>query len=156
MVKGLTDRNYATVLQQQYEGLLSALSPEQARNGRVRARDLISRTGLKRAAEQSIEVAVAGLHETGPVTGPAVPVPTPDAVATPSGPDDENDTINVRLGEKQPITRDDIWNCRRKLRHYNFLTAIQHASQLGMPGIQVYPCSVSAAHHMWVTIPMTK
>jgi hypothetical protein len=39
-------------------------------------------------------------------------------------------------------------NCRRKLRHTNFLTALIHADRLGDDDLRIYPCSVCQGLHV--------
>jgi hypothetical protein len=42
----------------------------------------------------------------------------------------------------------DVWNCRRKLRHRNYLSALHHARRLGHPDLNIYPCSVCDGLHV--------
>jgi hypothetical protein len=46
----------------------------------------------------------------------------------------------------------DKWNCRRKLAHTNFLSALHHAHQLAKAGgetnLRIYPCLVCKGIHI--------
>lgn len=48
---------------------------------------------------------------------------------------------------KEPTSRD-VRNCKRKLRHLNFLSALQHVAGLGNPDLHVYPCPVCSGLHV--------
>lgn len=51
------------------------------------------------------------------------------------------------LGLLASVSRD-VWNCKRKLRHVEYLSALLHASRLGDPDLDVYPCPVCAGLHV--------
>jgi hypothetical protein len=45
-------------------------------------------------------------------------------------------------GPASEVSRRDLSNCRRKLRHTNFLTALMHAHRLNDDDLRIYPCAV--------------
>ena len=40
----------------------------------------------------------------------------------------------------------DRWNCRRKLCHLDYLSALMHARRLNHDGLVIYPCRI--CHHL--------
>lgn len=40
------------------------------------------------------------------------------------------------------------WNCRRKLKHINYLSALHHARHLGDPDLLIYPCPICLGLHV--------
>jgi hypothetical protein len=51
-------------------------------------------------------------------------------------------------GQGSEVSRREVWNCRRKLRHTNFLTALMHARLLQDDDLRIYPCSVCQGLHV--------
>jgi hypothetical protein len=45
-------------------------------------------------------------------------------------------------------TATERWNCNRKLKHTNYLSALQHAIQLDDSNLRIYPCSVCFGLHV--------
>lgn len=45
-------------------------------------------------------------------------------------------------------TASEKWNCRRKLRHPDYLSALRHAANLAEPDLRIYPCSVCLGLHI--------
>ena len=45
-------------------------------------------------------------------------------------------------------TPNDIWNCRRKIRHFDYLSAMKHAGRLEHQDLDIYPCDVCGGLHI--------
>jgi hypothetical protein len=56
-------------------------------------------------------------------------------------PKTRQETSNA-AGPASEVSLRDLSNCRRKLRHTNFLTALMHADRLGDDDLRIYPCSM--------------
>jgi hypothetical protein len=51
-------------------------------------------------------------------------------------------------GPASEVSRRELSNCRRKLRHTNFLTALMHADRLGDDDLRIYPCPLCQGMHV--------
>jgi hypothetical protein len=133
-------RDYAVALQQQYERLRIELGSEEADQARRSARREIKRLTLSSAAQDLI----APVPPTPPkprrarIQASSSPAPAHHAAAQ----------IPARTGPNSH----DKWNCRRKLAHSNFLSALHHAHQLakvrGETNLRIYPCLVCKGIHI--------
>lgn len=142
-------REYLADLNRQYESAIASLGKEAARIGRVTGRRLIRQQGLATAAR---DILGPSFFQCGPRSrtkgrrdpGPAV-VPANFNCLT-----HEPSPAIVRgrdVGISMP-TASEAWNCHRKLRHVNFLTAMLHASSLNDSDIVIYPCRVCGGLHV--------
>jgi hypothetical protein len=62
-------------------------------------------------------------------------------------PKSRQETSNV-AGPAREVSRRELSNCRRKLRHTNFLTALLHARLLRDEDIRIYPCPLCQGMHV--------
>lgn len=134
---------YLVELQQQYEKLQQELGPEIARAARVAGRITLRGRGFAHAATIF------------PIPVPPVPkkrggVSSPQKARTPNPP--------VQTGEPNPraAARAALFNCLRKIRHPNFLSALLHARRLKDEDIRIYPCAVCDGLHVGHASGLTK
>jgi hypothetical protein len=133
-------RDYAVALQRQYEQLRIQLGSEKADQARRSARREIKKLTLSLAAQGL----VAPVPPTPPkprrakTSAPCSPAPAPHAAA--------------QMPAQTVPNSHDKWNCRRKLAHSNFLSALHHAHQLsklrGETNLRIYPCLVCNGIHI--------
>jgi hypothetical protein len=133
-----TYSDYATALQQQYDGLLRTVDPAIARQARITGRALIRK--------QTLPVAAGDLFCSSDNQDHAVPMTQKSR-----NPLRETATTAERLGgpalEDLPTSKD-MWNCRRKIHHRDYLSAMQHAAALVDRDLQIYPCNVCMGLHV--------
>jgi hypothetical protein len=130
---------YAEELQQQYQRLREELGPEATRAARIVGRAAIRKHGLAKAAS---EFACSGGSTQDGLRG------TVDEPKQQDSPKSRQETSNV-AGPASEVSRRELSNCRRKLRHTNFLTALMHADRLGDDDLRIYPAPCAKAC-MWV------
>jgi hypothetical protein len=74
------------------------------------------------------------------------------AISSPDGAIQKSQSPGTEKGQEPPpvaIGNDrEVWNCRRKLRHVDFLSALKHASGLGEQDIHIYRCQVCDGLHI--------
>jgi len=132
-------REWALDLQRQHERLRRGTDPEHVKAAKSSAKALIRQMGYRKAAEEVVPVQVGGAGVQSPCVhcgdyshlhAPAIADAIDEAQAAERGDAD-------RLAELQ---------CRRKLRHANYWTAVQHALHLGRD-VRTYPCPVCEGIH---------
>jgi rubrerythrin len=140
--EGGKHRAYAAALEQQYARLSRAAMATDVRAAKARAVGLIKRKGLMRAA------GIADPNRISPSTAKLARVSDP---AQPKMAEFQEqpafENAAVVQGPAKP-TKSEIWNCRRKIRHQNYLTAIWHASRLEGPDVQIFPCRACGYAHV--------
>jgi hypothetical protein len=126
---------YAAELQQQYQALRHELGPEASAVARVAGRKLIRTKGF---AEIQTRLETAGLLSLGnrKSDGGAHENASPAARAVPSP------AVNER------VVRKATFNCRRKFRHVDFLSALLHARRLEDQHLNIYPCPICFGLHV--------
>jgi len=122
---------YAEDLQQQYQRLREQFGPEASRAARIAGRAAIRKHGLAKAAS---EFACSGGSTPDDLRG------TVDEPEQQDSAKSRQETPNA-AGPASEVSRRELSNCRRKLRHTNFLTALMHADQLGDNDLRIYPCA---------------
>ena len=135
-------RFYLSDLQRQYSTIRAGMDKEARRQARLAGRALVRLNTLEGAAAgvmpvdlpspvQSSRATDSGysVHEP---TGSSIPSPAPTAANAP----------------RSSPTKKDVWNCRRKLRHVDYLSALLHLIRLGNPDMHAYSCSVCFGIHV--------
>ena len=141
-------RDYAVALQQQYQKLRAGLDPAVGVRARIAARTEMSK--------RTLSVAAQGLV-------PDIPPPKPALV---------KNTLQVRSRPQKPVYspapsipapprplpertapgRKLVRKCRRKLAHFDFLSALIHARNhsrhFGDHNLNIYPCQVCKGIHI--------
>jgi hypothetical protein len=129
---------YVEELQKQYQRLREELGPEASRAARIVGRAAIKKHGLAKAAS---ELACSGGTAPDNLRG------TVDEPKQQDSPESRQETSNV-AGPASEVSRRELSNCRRKLRHTNFLTALMHADRLGDDDLRIYPCPLCQGLHV--------
>jgi hypothetical protein len=129
---------YAEELQRQYQRLREERRPEVSRAARIVGRTAIRKHGLRAAASK---LACPGRSDLEDHRG------TIDELKQQDSLESRQETSNV-AGPASEVSRRDLLNCRRKLRHTNFLTALMHAARLDDDDLRVYPCGVCKGLHV--------
>jgi hypothetical protein len=146
-------RNYAAALGQQYQELRVRHGSEPANKARVTARAAIRKRTLRVAAE--------GLVPDIPPTQPKArskketktrfTIPKPKPTMSDSPLQRTEFTLSQAIEAVGP-NRKDLWNCRRKLSHCDYLSALLHARRLpdrsGKFMLNIYPCVVCGGLHV--------
>jgi hypothetical protein len=127
---------YAAELQQQYRRLREELGPEASRAARIAGRAAIRKHGLAKAASELV-CSGGSTPGNGTVDEPKQQDP----------PKSRQETSNV-AGPASEASPRELSNCRRKLRHTNFLTALMHAARLGDYDLRIYPCPLCQGLHV--------
>jgi hypothetical protein len=129
---------YVEELQQQYQRLWDELGSESSRVARIAGRAAIKKHGLAKAASEfSCSGGSASDNLRGAVDGPKQQDP----------PESRQETLNGG-GSASEVSRRELSNCRRKLRHTNFLTALLHARLLRDEDLRIYPCPLCQGLHV--------
>ena len=115
----------ATELRKQYESARGSTEAEKGRQGRIAGRGLIRKYGLVGAAQ----------------------ILLPEIFRNVSACDDLPFADRCRPDSKR-YTSKETWNCRRKLKHVDLLSALRHAEALGDPEMVVYACMICGALHV--------
>ncbi len=126
-----SSHEWALDLQRQHERLRQGLSPEAARAAKASARALIREKGYRRAAEEAAPVQVTDVV---PEQGCGNHVGVDEGPAAQTGP-----TAAVLSAKEHRALKRDRYLCRRKLRHPDYWSAVQHALRLG-GDVQVFEC----------------
>jgi hypothetical protein len=71
-----------------------------------------------------------------------------DSKDGPQGANQSKPTPSSSTAQCPVPTASEKWNCRRKLRHPDYLSALRHAGNLGEPDLRIYPCSVCLGLHI--------
>lgn len=135
-------RAYAAALQHQYTRLSWQSTRTEIKAAKARAVALIKQKGLMKAAGIASPDQISPLPAV-PAQQPGPPKPAVDEVFEPAS---TEDTAPIEVTVR--ITKSDAWNCRRKIRHQNSLSAMQHASQLQGHEVSVYGCPVCNGIHV--------
>ena len=142
-------RAYALALQRQYEQLRQTLDPVAAQEARRAGRLLIRQKSLLVAASNSFLVIPPdssthdGQQDPGSTTMPAKSASTKI-----NGSSATADSEGENLRKAQRLRMKDARNCRRKIRHSNYLSALQHACNLAQNDINIYPCPICDGLHL--------
>lgn len=129
---------YVAELQQQYQSLREKLGPEACRASRIAARAAIRKYGLAKAASDfacSDRLNPANVRETMAEHKQQEPPSRPPAVMN-------------SAGLESATSSRELSNCRRKLRHPDFLSALSHASRLRDDDLHIYPCPLCDGLHV--------
>jgi hypothetical protein len=127
---------YRAALQRQYCAIRSGMDKEGGRRVRLAGRELVRLKTLQGAAGDLV-----------PTTLPHPNKHIDDrrnSSRCPNGFRSQTPPLSSSLAS---VSRD-VWNCKRKLRHVEYLSALLHASRLGDPDLHVYPCPVCAGLHV--------
>ena len=132
-----TFRAYRADLQRQYEMIRSGMDDEAGRQARLMGRALVRLKTLQGAAGDMVPITLS-----------------PADKRTGSRRIDFNDfELHVHI-PSHPVAPEfnlaprDVRNCKRKLRHVDFLSALRHAVRLGDSDLHVYPCPVCFGLHV--------
>lgn len=129
---------YVEELQQQYQKLKETHGSEASRAARIAGRAAIRKHGLAKAASKFAWSAGSNPDNLrGTVDEPRQQDP----------PQSRQETLNGG-GSASEVSRHELSNCRRKLRHTNFLTALMHADRLGDDDLLIYPCPLCQGLHV--------
>jgi hypothetical protein len=128
---------YAEELKQQYQKLRKELGPEASRAARVAGRAAIRKHGLAKAVSEFACSGGSPDNLRGAV----------DEAKQQDSPKTRQERSNV-AGPGSEVSRRELSNCRRKLRHTNFLTALMHADRLGDDDLRIYPCPLCQGLHV--------
>ena len=135
-------RAYLSNLQRQYDTIRAGMDKEAGRQARLAGRALVRLKTLEGVASGVMPVdlpsadrssrasdARYSVHDS---TSSGIPAPAPTATTVPLS----------------SSTKRDVWNCRRKLRHLDYLSALLHLVRLGNPDMHAYSCSVCLGIHV--------
>jgi hypothetical protein len=122
-------------LQQQYQALRHELGSEAATASRTAGRKLIRTQGF---AEIQNLLESAGLLSLG--NGPSDCGAHQNASAIPR--------VVPSAAGRERLLRKAAFNCRRKLRHVDFLSALLHARRLEDQHLNIYPCPICLGLHV--------
>jgi hypothetical protein len=137
-------RSYLAALQLQYDTTRAGMDKESRRQARLAARALMRRHTLNGFAPD-----VMPLKLTSSV------VPSKEPAEVHRSPSTGNTLDTASLSSRNTLhtkrTARDIENCKRKLRHTNYLSALFHLVSLGDVGLHAYPCEfcdgIHVGHH---------
>lgn len=135
-------RSYLSNLQRQYNAIRDGMDKEAGRKARLAGRALVRLNTLEGVAAGVMPVDLPSAVQSSRASDSGysvhhssrsdIPAPSPiESTAPLSGP-----------------TKRDVWNCRRKLRHVHYLSALLHLVRLGDPNMHAYPCSVCFGIHV--------
>jgi hypothetical protein len=134
-------------LQNQFERMKQALNPIMVQEARNTGRLLIRQKSLIVAASQLPLTVPAdlstcdGQSELGNMMMPAKTTEISEKAAMVKVEDGN-------VGKAKRLQAKAAWNCRRKIRHSNYLSALQHARSLGHEGLNIYPCDLCGGLHI--------
>lgn len=131
--RGQTLKAYAIELQQQYEKLRRQLGPEAARVARITGRALIRTHGFAQASSKFLPGSLSQPNKRTMLDKPL----QGSVTAKTSRPE-----CRVSTSKREQ------YNCRRKFRHLNLLSALLHARRLQDDDLQIYPCDVCDGLHV--------
>jgi hypothetical protein len=118
-------RAYTVALQRQYDNLRLALDPTVVKEARAAGRILIRRQSLAVAAGNSISAIPSIAHCTDYQQNPSHAVSLlKTASAQRRGESSMVEAEAGNLPKTQRQSAKDAWNCRRKIRHSDYLSAI--------------------------------
>ncbi len=144
-----TYRAYAIALQRQYDELRRTVDPATARQAKSAGRALIRQHTFRAAAG---DLFPAQPSRPAKVHLPEVPADEVLAVSEFDGQswDTSRNTENTEGSTMEPALPKpkDMWNCRRKIRHSDYLSAMKHASRFAKENLDIYPCIVCGGMHV--------
>lgn len=123
-----TQHMYVAVLQRQLSLVRKNVGEEKWQQLRRDARGLVR--------SSSLETVATGNH----------PLGSPANVCRQEA--DESSHKTGPMSEHSAPTASEKWNCRRKLKHADYLSALRHADHLADPDLRIYPCSVCLGLHV--------
>jgi hypothetical protein len=125
---------YRADLQRQYQAIRYGMDDETGREARLKGRALVRLRTLEGAAGDAVPANVP------PPKNPSVGIEriSQSQPQTPTSPDSGISGRTLR----------DVRNCKRKLRHAHFLSALHHAARLGDVDLHIYPCPVCSGLHV--------
>jgi hypothetical protein len=127
---------YAIVLQKQYESLRHEFGPEASRAALIAGRAAVKKRGFAQiAAEFPFSVPPTRKKRRG-ANKPTDSRPTEQSAPATS----RSGSARLRKGE--------LYNCRRKFRHTNFLSALLHARRLPDDDLHIYSCGLCDGLHV--------
>ena len=129
---------YIEELQQQYQRLREELGPEVSLAARIAGQAAIRKHGLAKAAN---EFACSGGSAQDNLGGTSDEPKQQDSLKS------RQETLDA-VGLAGEVSPRELSNCRRKLRHTNFLTALMHADRLGDDDLRIYPCPLCHGLHV--------
>ena len=142
-----THRSYVVALQQQYDALLLMVDPATARQAKAAGRTLIR--------QETLHVVAGDLFPTQPIKLKNVsPLDWSKRLGSPVEKSNQHgdfrttgatEALDGELGIPSPTG---LWNCRRKFAHFDYLSAIKHASGLEHQELNIYPCEVCGGLHI--------
>jgi hypothetical protein len=133
--------SYRACLQRQYGTIRAGMDQESGRQARLAGRRLVRLSTLKGAAGDIVPNELPSVVQSNPMcevrrspsTNSKIPATSLSSVTTtlPGNP-----------------TKKDLANCRRKLRHVDYLSALFHLIRLGDLGLHAYPCELCDGIHV--------
>lgn len=133
--QGQSLKAYTVDLQQQYERLRQELGPDKARAARIAGRTAIRERGFAHAATLF------------PISVPPIAKKSRQSSQR-ARTQSANSPVQISCSAPKAAARRDLYNCRRKLRHGNFLSALLHARRLQDEDIHIYPCPLCDGLHV--------
>jgi hypothetical protein len=132
-------RSYLSSLLRQYNTIRAGMDKESKRQARLAGRALVRLNTLERVAAGVMPVDLPSAVQSSRASNGGysvrdsadIPAHAPIAATAPSRP-----------------TKRDVWNCRRKLRHVDYLSALLHLVRLGDQDMHAYSCSVCQGIHV--------
>jgi hypothetical protein len=134
--QGQSVEAYAIVLQKQYENLRHECGAEASRAALIAGRAKIKEKGFAEiAAEFPFAVPPTRKKRRGPKT------------PTDSRPTEQSAPATSRNGSER-LRKGELYNCRRKFRHINYLSALLHARRLHDDDLHIYGCDICDGLHV--------
>ena len=133
-------RAYAAALHRQYNKLRLAFNPTVVKEARAAGRLRIRRQSLVLAAGNSLPGIPSIAHASDDQHNPSHALSllkTARAQLRRASSMGEVEAENLPKTQRQSAK--DAWNCRRKIRHSDYLSAIRHASRLQQQELNIYP-----------------
>jgi hypothetical protein len=128
---------YRADLQRQYQALRSSMDDEEGRQARLKGRALVRLRTMEGAAGDIVPMNLPSGKKLRAGDGSKLKDSMPQILE-----------LSSSVEEMRKPVLEDVRNCKRKLRHLNLLSALQHAARLGDPDLHVYPCPVCSGLHV--------
>lgn len=135
---GQSFKAFAAELDRQYQQLKTGLDAQIISGALKSGRILIREHGFAEIERRLADAGTLDLLEHRPLRI------APRTADLSIGPQSIASLIDERIAPESRLIR----NCRRKLRHTNYLTALLHARRLQEPDLQIYPCSLCQGLHI--------
>jgi hypothetical protein len=136
---------YAIALQQQYEELRHSLDRKVVVEARNAARALIRKQTLAVAAQAIIPISQSASRDEEALDAA---FPTAGQINVTSNAILHEETRSCMPSRSDVSSSRAVWNCQRKIRHPDYLSAIKHARCLGDEELNIYPCSACSGLHV--------